>query len=319
MSGVCCKNAYDLGTIRLACNFNSHQRLHVRIIYTTQSQEVGSKNIHTDKFYQWLVGFTDGSGTFTIDRINNGTYWNLVYKISQKKSNGQILYHIKSKQGVGHVTKSSENNWSFRIRNINHQIKEIFPIFDTFPQVTVKYYDYVLIKQAAEIISSNEQNREEKNRKMEKIQTLIKKGPNKEYKSVVWEKIDCNHIIGKHKNIISTLWLIGFLEAEGCFYIVQKDKNIQVHGMGLTIKKDVQIQEVIRQIFDSKAKIIKNRRSLQDYYSWDSTSKEVIKFAIDYLDGHFKGRQSLRFSIWRKSLNYTDYKLLIARDQLRKM
>jgi hypothetical protein len=42
------------------------------------------KNPHL--FYQWLVGFTDGDGTFTIDRQCNGKIWNLVYKISQKST-----------------------------------------------------------------------------------------------------------------------------------------------------------------------------------------------------------------------------------------
>lgn len=47
-------------------------------------------------FYQWLVGFTDGDGTFTLDRLENGKKWVIVFKISQKSNNGQLLYYIKN-------------------------------------------------------------------------------------------------------------------------------------------------------------------------------------------------------------------------------
>jgi len=43
-------------------------------------------------FEQWLVGFTDGDGTFMIDRLNNGSKWVLGFKISQDHANAQILY-----------------------------------------------------------------------------------------------------------------------------------------------------------------------------------------------------------------------------------
>jgi hypothetical protein len=42
------------------------------------------------------VGFVDGDGTFTIDRLQNGTKWNLVLKVDQNARNSQLLNYIKT-------------------------------------------------------------------------------------------------------------------------------------------------------------------------------------------------------------------------------
>ncbi|MDP5229028.1 MAG: LAGLIDADG family homing endonuclease [Cellulophaga sp.] len=74
-------------------------------------------HISSDWFYEWLVGFTDGDGTFTIDRQKNGTKWGLVYKVSQKNHNPKILYFIKKRLGCGHVSEPADGTWYFRIRD----------------------------------------------------------------------------------------------------------------------------------------------------------------------------------------------------------
>ena len=33
-------------------------------------------------------------------------------------------------------------------------------------------------------------------------------------------------------------WLVGFIEAEGSFYLTNKDSNRRVHGFGITPKLD---------------------------------------------------------------------------------
>jgi len=89
--------------------------------YSKRSLIHSSLHKHNSKFFnsqwfeQWLVGFIDGNGIFTIDRLNKGEKWVLVFKISQHHTNAQILYYIKSQLLVGHIRKSKDGNWSFRI------------------------------------------------------------------------------------------------------------------------------------------------------------------------------------------------------------
>jgi hypothetical protein len=309
---VSCKNSYNTGIIRQGSlvstlGYTSLQRLYVKLISTSKP----------DSFKQWLVGFIDGDGTFTIDRQNNGTKWNLVLKISQNKTNGQVLHYMKKKLGVGHITESN-GNLSFIIRNRVHLQIIIFPIFDAFPLVTVKYFDYLLVKQAAEVLSSN-LTRAEINSRLEELYNSLLKGPAKDFKSIVWSGVDLQNITAAHKSILANYWLVGFWEAEGSFYIVNKAPGRFAHGLVLTQKHDRQILEVIRLIFGAAAKV-KDRRPLQDYYIWDSTSKSVIQSAILFFNTYPPfGRLSLKFSVWRRSCNYSGVKLLEARKLLRKL
>lgn len=289
-----------------------HQRLNVRLIYTSNSQNIqGYKDKYSNPFYTWLVGFTDGDGTFTIDRQKDGTKWNLVYKISQDKANLRILYYIKSKLGIGKITVPKDGNCYLRVRDLDHQIEFIFPIFDKIPLVTVKYYDFILVKEAAGILGNPKQSTKDKNLKMEYIFLLLQKGPDKGYKSIIWNNVDCNNITRDQIHILAFQWLIGFWEVKGSFYIVHKGKGRYVHGMGQSQKEDRHILEIIRLIFQAKAKV-KDNRPRANNFAWDSTSQDVIRNAISYFRGHQIGRQSLRYSIWSKSVGYKGLKQVRA-------
>lgn len=220
-------------------------------------------------------------------------------------------------QGIGQVTESKNGIWSYRVRNKEQIKRVIFPIFDSFTLLTVKYYDYIQIKQAYDILTSHN-SKEEINRKMEEINLHLKNGPDPNYKSPIWKDIDCNNITSKHIPFISKHWLIGFWEAEGSFYIVKKEEGRYAHGMGLTQKTDRQILEIIRQIFDSKAKV-KDRKPKQDFYSWDSIGNNGCNLAIKYFDGYFIGRTSQKFAIWKKSIYYIGNDIIESRNLLKKL
>lgn len=52
-------------------------------------------------FSQWLVGFTDGDGTFSIQRQNKT--WSLIFKLSQSTYNLRLLHYVKNQLGVGSI------------------------------------------------------------------------------------------------------------------------------------------------------------------------------------------------------------------------
>ena len=82
---ITCKNPFNKGTTRLGshiedvCSINcgSHQRLNAEYL----------------RFLNWLVGFTDGDGTFTIYKQNEK--YILQYSVGQSNRNSKILYYIK--------------------------------------------------------------------------------------------------------------------------------------------------------------------------------------------------------------------------------
>ena len=78
-------------------NYSTHQRLN--------KEYLNNNKYDKSWFYQWLVGMTDGDGTFHI-AYQNGK-WNLVYKISLSRYNLRALYFIKKNLGIGVVRKDN--------------------------------------------------------------------------------------------------------------------------------------------------------------------------------------------------------------------
>ena len=73
------KNIVNLKTIRLSkiskLNYFIHQRLNVGLLFSQNFKfSTFNKNLLSQNkniFYKWLVGFTDGDGTFSISNKNN--------------------------------------------------------------------------------------------------------------------------------------------------------------------------------------------------------------------------------------------------------
>ena len=140
-----------------------HQRLYVecpsqKIIKSTFSRLSYTNNINITKqtlrknkeiFYQWLVGFTDGDGTFSIAHQNGK--WSLAFKLSQHEYNMRLLYFIKRQLKVGNINKetkaSGSNMFNYRIRDRKTLAESIFPIFDKYPLLTSKYFYYLKFNQ----------------------------------------------------------------------------------------------------------------------------------------------------------------------------
>ena len=269
------------------------------------NQEFNKKDFINKEFNEWLVGFTDGQGTFTMDRQKNGTKWGLVYKVSQKSNNSQILYYIKKNLGYGIVTKSKDNNRCFRIRDLKTLKNVVFPIFDNFPLVTVKYFDYYIIKKAYYIITNGSLNKKIRDELQENLYNLLKKGPDENYLSPVWN--DPNYLLSKP-------WVTGFWEAEGSFYIVKKDENRLCHGFGIKQKFGERVLYQLSKIFHTSTKVKYNKKG---FYSLDSTGHRsnlnIVNYFYDGQNNHFIGIKSLQFTIWRRTLKFRGQFIKLSR------
>jgi hypothetical protein len=288
--------------------FYNHQRLNVehvknRKIHFDHSNSVNRSTLSNNKeeFYQWLVGFTDGDGSFTIYRQlskNGKPKWNLFFKIGQSSYNLRVLYFIKKELGYGSVQiKSKTSDADFRIRDRNIINKVIFPIFDKYLLLTSKYFNYIKFKKAYEIMTNLNLSNEEKDILLLKLKD--EKKP-KEYISPVWAKV--NYVINNTydaKSIMSKSWLIGFTEADGCFYIVQKSPTRLVHGFEITQKLDIIVLHSIAHILGIS---VKNKNT---YNTVLTTNSRAILNIIDYYKNTMKGMKALEYRIWAKSfINY---------------
>lgn len=263
----------------------SHQRLNV----------MQPKN---SEFLQWLVGMTDGDGSFSVLRQNNK--WTLTFKITQSTYNLRALYYIKQQLGVGSVSvESNRDQGSFRIRDRKQLANIIFPIFDQYPLLTTKYLDYAKFKSVYAILEDKKLTKFQRN---EQIETLLLTKPDESYISPAWNKItlpiaDANEA-GK---VISKSWLIGFVEAEGSFYLVTKDANRIVHGFGITQKLDRVVLEGIRHILHISTKVVYKEK--YNHHMIDTTNSRAINNVSKYFFNTMKGMKSVEYKIWSRSFN----------------
>ena len=136
---------------------------------------------------EWLVGITDGAGIFQFSKTNKGV-WNFTFKIVQSKTNLRLLYYIKSVLKVGSISvpNSKDKTAEFRIRDIQHIIQYILPIFDNYPLLTSKHYNYSFFKEAILIMANPSLSKEMKDKLISEIKSKCLNGIPTDYVSPAW-------------------------------------------------------------------------------------------------------------------------------------
>ena len=167
---------------------------------------LASQRLHAgDLVYAYLVGFMEGDGYFTV--TTNGLYVKYELGIELSIKDVKLIYKIKKLFGVGIVSfitrKDGTETVSLRIRNKDHLKNFIIPIFDKYPMFSNKQYDYLRFKDAllSGIIYSDD---------------LPLYSKSKYYKNSIESILSASYF---------SPWLVGFIEAEGCFSIYKLNKN----------------------------------------------------------------------------------------------
>lgn len=217
-SDVVLKILFNAGiSISLAVIYLYYIKLKVKIIATKgESAEVkkinfdeASQRLNTGNLiYAYLVGLFEADGWFSLAR--KGKYLGYELGIELSIRDVQLIYKIKKLLGVGTVHFRKSNNRPetviFRVRNKNNLINIVIPIFDMYPFISNKQYDYIRFKNAL-------------------IEGLIY---SKDLTDYIREDtiLNCLEVILKLDYFPA--WLVGFIEGEGCFSIYKptNDKSL---------------------------------------------------------------------------------------------
>jgi hypothetical protein len=276
-------------------NLITHQRLNVEHLSKLTNNNINftrqTLNQNNELFYQWLVGFTDGDGTFSI--VYQNGKWSLTFKLSQLEYNSRLLYFIKDQLGIGNINKEIKTNmFSYRIRDRRKLAKFLFPIFDKYPLLTSKHFYYLKFKEAYRILEDNNLT---KIQKSELMFNLVNRVPSEGYISPAWEII--NNIVSntnEANKVMSKAWLIGFTEAEGIFYLFNKSKDRIVHGFEITKNLDLIVLSAIGYILGIKTK------SKNTYPTVVTTNSRSIENIKNYYNKTMKGMKSFEFRVWAR-------------------
>lgn len=298
------KNVIDIEIIRLGFttikNMFTHQRLNVEHLishFSTFNVNKNSLSENTNMFQQWLVGFTDGDGSFSIIRQNNK--WNLTFKIGQSSYNLRVLHFIKKQLGVGSIYVEKNTPFAhFRIRDRQILESVIFPIFDKYPLLTTKQFHYLNFKKAHAILSDTSISYTDKEDLILDIYNTNKQLPIN-YISTQWSLVN-NEVsnVESASTVMSKSWLIGFTEAEGSFYLVKKSSLRLVHAFEITQKLDLIVLTAIKHILGISTNLQYKKAG---YYTIVTTNSRAIENIIKYYNNTMKGMKSVEYRIWARS------------------
>lgn len=271
------------GVCKLICTSPSKCGF-IRHFSSTASQRLHAKDL------AWLVGFVEGDGWFSVNK--NGHYCKYEFGIELSKKDIKLLYKIKTLLGVGSVhIRESNLNVTFKISSKIHLKNIILPIFDTYPMFTAKHWDYIYFRNnlLADVVLYNNLN-------------PYLRPNHTPFTSIV--------------DILSSPyfnnWLVGFIEAEGCFSIY-KPANSSNNTVSFEIRQTngLQIINAIKSCLAIKANpYIDKTNSVHLKTTSIEGIKKVIKF-LSIAEAKLKGYKRLQYLLFLKELRVNDrYKTL---------
>ena len=234
-----------------------------------------------DLTYAYLVGLFEGDGYFSITK--KGIYLTYVLGIEISIRDVQLIYKIKSLLGVGVVSFRKRDNIetvTLRIRDKDHLKKFIIPIFDKYPMLTNKQYDYLRFRNAL-------------------LSGII-------YSSELPEYSRTNQSLNTVESIINTsyfpAWLVGFIEAEGCFSVYKQKGDYFECSFDISQTGGEIIISAIRKYLSFTPTIYLDKTNC---YKLKVTSVRSIENVIKFLDKapiKLLGYKKLQYLLWIKQL-----------------
>jgi len=202
----------------------------------------------------FITGLADGEATFAIKiikRSTNRTGWYLqpIFRIELHDREISLLKRVHSFFGVGNfrdnISHKNNNNKSltvtFSVESIKDLTNVIIPHFNKYPLLTKKRADFELFKQIVEMMSNKEHLTMEGLKKIISIRASLNKGLTPLLKNSFPDIIPCERPKVDAPTNFDPLWLVGFIEGEGCFFV--KIANLA------TKKGPVQLKFTISQHF----------------------------------------------------------------------
>lgn len=263
--------------------------------YTTVPVEVNEFQRLNAEDLQWFVGFFEGDGSFSVNK--NGKYLKYEMSIEVSIRDVQLLHKIKKILGnygsiSTRIRKGNIESARLKIASKPILVKMILPIFDKYPMFTSKQNDYLFFR---ECLMKNV---------VYAADLPVYNRPNKVYYTNILEMLKTSH----YDN-----WLVGFIEAEGCFstYFVERDQTMKA-SFSIVQKDGLQVLEAIKYRLKITSNPYFNKETKA--YSLNTSSvrgvQNVINF-LKYTKVRLLGHKKAQYLKWLHNLRIIDrYKTL---------
>lgn len=214
-----------------------------------------SKKLPNEDFLFWLVGFTEGDGSFVINKRNQ-----LSFILIQGNANIILLENILSILALGHIIKQSERVSKLIVQK-KVEVELIILLFNgniVLPSRKIQFEKF--------------------------FQTFYKKNLN----------LTNNYINDKNYPSLNNTWLLGFVEAEGCFNISLLSNSIAYRTRFIVSQKgDINLPILSQLILIFNTGYIEGHH-IKDNYSFIVSSLKNIKKIYLYFDKYINSFQGIK-------------------------
>jgi hypothetical protein len=225
--------------------------------------------IPNDEFLTWLVGFSEGDGSFIITGRNT-----LQFVITQSTEDKQILEFIQENLGFGKVINQGKRTSKYIVQDLK-SISLIIHLFNgnivlpTRQKLFVKFINHF-------------------NNKVEKGKIKL-------------EKIPLNIIDSKILPCLNNSWLAGLTDAEGCFTVsFLTNSNAFRSRYVIPLKGDINLPTLTRLVVLFKAGTIE-AHSVKSNYSYILSGEKACNNFYDYFDNHrLKTKKLKSYLLWKE-------------------
>ena len=183
----------------------------------------------------WVTGFSDAESTFSAKIAkDNSRFMGLrilpVFAIELHIRDLEVLKRIKEFVSVGSVTVRTRNGKPtgiYSVQSLKDLTEVIIPHFKEYPLLTQKQAYFILFYSLVNLMNNKEHLNEQGLKKIISIRASMNKGLTGTLKSIFPNIVAAQRSIIKNQIIKSPLWLLGFVDGEGCFYLkITRKKQI---------------------------------------------------------------------------------------------
>lgn len=185
----------------------------------------------------WVTGFSDAESTFSVKIAKDksrflGIRIVPVYAIELHIRDLEVLKKIREFFNVGSVTvkiRKGKSTGIYSVQSLKDLTEVIIPHFKKYPLLTQKQADFILFSLLVNLMNNKEHLTEEGLNKILSIRASMNKGLTKSLKSIFPNVVGVERPIINNQIIQSPLWLVGFVDGEGCFYLkITKNKQVNL-------------------------------------------------------------------------------------------
>lgn len=257
---------------------------------------------------KWAIGLIEAEGYigFNLNSAKDKK-WIVILKVTMKLNNARAVYKLKSIFGVGQIHRSQDGCITWKITDSNKFKSFIVPLLDTYPFRGKKYFEFLYVKEALDILASDK-HKDEKHEllmslKMKCKSDLRRVTPIYQLPSFLNEKEDSEIITFVSRDTIHNLldpsWIAGFVEGDGSFQINNRLQLVFELGQ----KYDTFTVFALHKYFNIPSKV--KVRQDKSYTMLSTKHPRVISEIIKTLTGKMLGLKSFELRVWSYANNTT--------------